>query len=509
MGNDILEGPNSNATSIGPSNPNQIVTTTKVDGKTGLDVADVTGAAQTMYQAQVIAENRAYIQANAVYGFIPSNFRTFLVGTGTATTSDNEFTTTSGTSLGDYGTIRSFRSLNFKYGQCGLCKFAARFPENLALTWQGVGLFNLGDELSFGYNGTDFGVWHRYNGKAEIRTLTVTTPAGGSEDATVTINGTAYTVPLTSGTVELNAKEIADYLDANATGYEAYQNEDTVEVVATSDGAKSSTWSFSSSTATASFARTTEGVTKTSDFVTQANFNGHVPDGFDPSKLNSYEIQYTFGGDIKYYIFNSDTGRFLLAHTVMWVNNNDGPNLYNPSLHAGLYATSIGATTAVQNYCTYISAYSQGTTIITRNPRAVSNTKSVGTTLTNILTIRNRKNYNGVSNQVEIEPVFLTIASESSKNAVIELRGNPTVSGDTNFSDVGTNLVSEIDTDGTTVSGGRALGKFTVSNNSPLVINLAQLGIRQPPTLRLVVCGNVTSGASANLTATLTYLEDI
>lgn len=457
-------------------------------------------------------EENVITTGNAVYGFIPSNFRTFTAGGGTATTEANYFKVTSGTTLADYGTTRSFRSLNQKTAQGSRIRIAAKFNTPQANSWTGAGAFNIGDELSFGYNGLDFGIWHRYNGKAEVQNLQITTPAGGAETATVTINNTVYNIPITSGTVQLNAYEIAAYLDANGAGIEAEQINDTVRIDFTSDGNKTGTFSFSSTgAAIGSFTEVTAGVTKTSVHYPMDEWdvkNGFS--GFNPLKGNNYEIVFKNGyGNIEFYIENPNTSRYEKVHTIKWANNNDLPNLYNPSLHIGVYATCLGNGTEVSVHCTYLGAFVSGKINKTRNPRSEENTKSVATTLTNILTIRNSRTYNGLSNQVEIEPIYLTLANDGTKSAVFKILGNPTITGQTNYQTIGTNLVSQKEVTGGAATGGRFIAGFTVAKGQSLNINLTEFKIRQPAGLNLVIAGQMTSGSAADLTATLTWYEDI
>ena len=90
------------------------------------------------------------------------------------------------------------------------------------------------------------------------------------------------------------------------------------------------------------------------------------------------------------------------------------------------------------------------------------------------------------------------------------MRGNPTVAGTPVFSEPGSNLISDVDVAGTTVTtNGRLLGAFTVAKGQSITIKLADLRIRLPPTLRFVVAGRMASGSAADLTAALTWYEDI
>lgn len=466
----------------------------------------------TAFGETSVARNTAYIQAAPVYNLLPANFRTFSAGTGSAGVESRMFYAKTSTGVGDYGAIQSFRSLNYKAGQGGLARFTAMFEANVASSWQGAGLLNLGDELSFGYSGTTFGIWHRYGGVAEVRTLTVTGAAGGSENLTLTLNSTGYTIPLTTGTVQHNAYEIATWLNDNQSVWVADQLDDTVIISAQSDGAKSGTYSFSSATATGTIAQTTAGVTKTSTHIPQASWNQDKKSGLDPSKLNVYQIkfQYLGAGDIKFYVENPSTGDFDLVHTIKYANSSTRPSLDNPSMRVGLYCVSLGSTTALTVRSASVGAFVEGEVEQTRNPRAFSNTQSVGSGAeTAVLVLRNRRTYNGYYNQVEIKPLDVTVANEGSKNIIVRVRSSVDFGVEKNFQTTGNNLVADVDTTSNTITTGTLLASKTVAAGGQLSINLEDLGVSLPPSLKLVVTAEKASGAAADVTATVTWLEDL
>ena len=183
--------------------------------------------------------------------------------------------------------------------------------------------------------------------------------------------------------------------------------------------------------------------------------------------------------------------------------------MLHPGLHVGAYAVSVGATTDVTVGVNWVVGSLGSTPRFTRNPRSFSNTKSVGTTLTNILTIRNRRVYNGCTNQTEIKPLYLTLANDGTKSAVFEIRGNGTVAGTPNFQPIGNNLISMSDVAGTTVTGGRILPSYTVAKGQSINVDLSALNIVIPPTLEFVISGKMASGSAADLTATFTWIEDL
>lgn len=458
-----------------------------------------------------VAENRPFIQATAAYNVIPSNFREFTTGSGTTSAADKLFQVSTGTDSGGYGAIQSFRALNYKAGEAGLARFTALFESNVASSWQGVGLVNLGDELSFGYNGTSFGIWHRYGGLAECRTIDITSAATGNETVSATLNDVLYEIPVTSGTVEHNAYEIASWLNNNQTVWGADQLDDSVIVSALSDGAKNNTYTITSD---GSFAGTvtarTSGITKTSDFIAEADWNGQQISNLDPTKGNVYQITYQYlgFGDIKFYVEDSNTGDFVLVHTLKYANNNTTTSLTNPSLRLGMYAVSLGSTTNLVVKSGSMAAFVQGREGITRNPRGIKNTQNITTTFENIITIRNRRTYNYLVNQVEIEPLELTVSSESSKNVEVEIRSTSNTNVEQNFTNTGTNLVTDYDTSSVYVSSGRLLAAFTINAGGEAAVNLKDFRIRIPPTLNFVVQARTTGGAAADVSAGLVWYED-
>ena len=466
---------------------------------------------KSAFGESVFAQLTAFVQNNGAYEFLPSNFRSYTSGVGSGTGIVNRmFAANNGTAVGGFGAIQSFRALNYNSGQGGRARFTAVFPSNVANHWSGVGLVNLSDELSFGYDGTTFGIWHRKEGVAEVRTITVTAAATTATNLTLTLNGIAYTIPLTVTTTAGNAYEIATWLNANQSLWVADQIGSTVIISAKTDGAKAGVYSYVHANSTGTITQNKAGVTKTSTHIPKANWNRDTMSTLDPTKGNVYQISYPylgFGG-IKFFV-KEKGGTFKLVHVIEYENTYTTPSLRQPSLRFGVYSASTGTTTDVPVYCASVALFVEGEVRKTRNPRAFGHTQSVTTTFTNVLTIRNRRTYNYIYNQVEIEPIHLSISSESNQNVLIEIRTNPTFSGATNFVNTGTNLVSDVDTTANTVSGGTLLAAFTVGAKGTLSVNLKEFEIRQPPSLQLCISAKVTSGAASNVTATLTYYEDI
>lgn len=462
---------------------------------------------------QSFVPNNPFVQSIPSYNLIPSNFREFTSSGGSAGAENRKFKVSTGTSVGGYGAIQSFRSLNYKAGEGGLARFSGYFPSPVEDTWTGIGLISIGDELSFGHDGETFGIWHRYGGLAESRTIALTGAAGGSETLTLTLNGVGYSIPLTAGTVQHNAYEIESWLNdaANQTIWKADQLDDSVIVSAQSDGAKSSTYTFSSSTATATITQNVAGVTKTSTHIPQSSWSESTEPSLDPSLGNVYQIEFQDlqFGDAYFYVENSTHGKLELVHILNYTNTSTTPSLGNPSLRAGMYAASTGSTTDTSVYCGGWGLFMQGETGKTRNPRAIQNTQSIGTSFSSILTLRNRRTYNGYSNQVEIQPLLLEVSAEGAKNITIEIRATSDTGLEQDFQEAGTNLVGDYSTDPITFTSGRLLVASVIPGSGSTSIDLEKLDIRIPPSLKLVISAKRASGSSSDVSVGLTYYEDL
>ena len=66
----------------------------------------------TAFGERSVALNEPFIQASPTQGFIPANFRVYTAGGGEGTVESGEFKIQTNTSVGGYGAIQSFRSVN-------------------------------------------------------------------------------------------------------------------------------------------------------------------------------------------------------------------------------------------------------------------------------------------------------------------------------------------------------------------------------------------------------------
>lgn len=443
---------------------------------------------------------------------------------GTNTVVDNKFTCQTGTSATGLASITSLRQLSYKPGQGAIAEITALFTTGVALNQQVAGLISAENILGFGFNGIAFGIIHAHGGENESQELTITTPAAGAESATINIDGNPLSVPLTAGTVQHNAVEIAASLNTQVVNYLFTSNDDQVVAQARISGPQGA-FTFSSATAVAAWAQIVGGVEPTIDFISQVDWNvdtrlsepvDYSERKLDPTKGNPYQIQYQylgFGG-IKFFVEDSRTGKYVLVHVIEYANKNTSTSVTNPSFRVGWLTRNIGNTTNITISGGSSGAFIEGMLRRSTPPRADDNNQlAVGTTLTNIITFRNRVHFGGKVNRIEIIPLLATLSSQTNKSAFFEVRANPTFGGDLDFSYIDkANSVMEVATDAVTVSGGRLLAAATVVAGSsiPLEFNtrVEQIFAALPSQIFSIAC-RMSSGAAADAQATGTWTENI
>ena len=481
----------------------------------------------TAFGALNVSQLRPEIQIDAVYGLRDKTDTEIFSATGGSASEDFgttgiNFKCSTGTNIGGYGVIRSRRAVSYRPGQGLILRFTAGFSAPVALGAQRAGGINSENELSFGFNGVDFGIFWKSNGKLEIQTLTITAGASGSETATITLAGVAYSVNLTSGTAAHNAFEIASDSDfAPGSAWRAYQNGDTVTFLAQALGDKTGTFSFSSATATGSLVETRAGSDGVETFIPQENWNNDVMDGtgpsgmtLDPSKGNVFEIklQYLGYGAITFFVENQDTGRFTLVHTIKYANLNTSPSLSNPSFKVGWFAASLGSTTDIYTFGASGMVGIEGEQQPRRLPDAQESEKSgVGSTYTNIITVRNRNTFNGRVNLSEILPSNIEVAVDGTKISQYRVILNAVLGGEPNWQyEDENNSIAEYDTAGTTATVGSnsqlilagVLGK--TANTSAILVDY---DIHLIPGDTITIAVRTTSG-STDAAVSITWLED-
>jgi hypothetical protein len=395
------------------------------------------------------------------------------------------------------------------------CRITGRFTTPVANSLQAAGFFTAYDGMFFGYDGTSFGVMHRHGGAPEIRIITITVASGSSATATITLNGAPYTAAVTNTTAQGNAHEIEAALAAGAAGaLWAFQHIDnTVVCVARGAGARGGSYSVAvdGGTLAGTVAQTAVGATPTEDWTPRASWNHATPTWFDPSKGNLFKMEFAYlgYGPLKYHIFNPDTKVFECVHVVEWTNANQGVNLRSPSLRPGWVAASLGSTTALTVSGASAAAFLQGQTGVHRVFGGQAAATGVGTTETQVFSLQVRREFGSFNNNSIVAPGVLTVSTDSTKGAVFRVYRNPTVGGVTNHQYVdAAQSVCTYDTAGTTVSGGRLLGAYSIGPSGSLAVDIST-GVVLQAGDELVISATCRSASAADMFVSLQWDERV
>ena len=471
------------------------------------------------------------IALSCVYGILDSRHETYSATGGAATTSGNLYQCSTGTSVGGYGVIRSKKSVIYHPGEAIRARFTAKFDSNaLALSLQFAGLFNLTDTIAFGYDGVDFGVILENHGVAECRTIEVTSAASGSESATITLDGDSATANLTATTAAGNAFEIARDLSADSTldaKWNFFQNESKVIAMSKSVGAKSGSYSFSSSTATATITQDKAGLAKTKLTVKKDNWNSYTVTTnpisgnlessggfvFDPSVLNIYQIDYGYLGaaNITFSVYNPKSGTFQIVHKMENPDKNK-TSVGNPSMKIGWTSASLGSSgtnLVVQGGSASIAICAQEHSK-NNDPLSLESSKSaISTTLTNVLTVRNRGHYGAIYNQGNMSLNSISINNDHNKGLVVNIIKNATLGGVPNYKYKNENdSICEYDVDGTTAAGGEVVAADIVAAGDSVNIDLKRYDLDLLPRETLTIACKTISGTSTTTDATIVWSEN-
>ena len=342
------------------------------------------------------------------------------------------FYASSGTSINSAGGLFSIRQVHYRAGQGAMMRATSVFDTSVLGNRQRIGMSTAADGFYFSYDIDGlFGVERKHDGHVIIQQLDITTPANGSENATITIDGIAYTVPLTAGTAQHNSNEISTSLKAQNLLWAFAQNNGDVICRSLQDSPATGSFTFSSATAVASFSEIAPGVLATTDRILQTDWNIDKMDGtgisgilLDPTKGNVYQIaiQYLGFGNLHFSIENPNTGDFQEVHQIIYANANTTPSVSNPTFRIIWSSENFASVTNATIQGASCAGFIQGVRAHTESGNAIDNTKSIGTSVfTNIITLRNRIVFGTNVNLGEIIPQLIGVFTESTKGCIINI----------------------------------------------------------------------------------------
>lgn len=460
---------------------------------------------KSAYGELLTAHITPIIQVNAVYGIL-DDMVPLTVSGGTTTSASQLFIVGTGVSPSGISLLTSREQITTREGQGIIARFSALFSPGVANNAQVAGLIGAEDRLGFGYNGVDFGINFSNRGIVEQQDLQITTPAVGAENATVTVNGFAYTVPLTAGTVDHNAYEIAASMTTQDPLHHFESVGDTVRVISLI-AAPESTYAFSSASAVGAWTQNMAGALVTSIWIPKASWNLDPDVVIDPSKGNLYEISYQYPGfgSVVFSVMNGEINEYTPVHQIRYPDTSTETVVTSPNFNLGYLTFNFGNTTNIEVKSAAASAFIAGDSRHVKSPQGVSAIAAgIGATETSILTIRNPSIFKSRLNKVPTEPLMISIATDSTKSAIFTVRLEPTFTGSLVFSDISTSAMMQVATDNLPVTGGEELMSFVVTKESALTFDISNI-IDIEPGETIVVSSRVTSGAASSMQANLTW----
>lgn len=476
------------------------------DGTVGLK----SKAGKTSFGETSTAPLTPIVQISAQYGkeddlnIINSNGGLYVI-------EDSLYKVSSGTNPLGLSSLNGKRQAVYKPGQGLIGRLSAVFDTPTDLTLQAAGLITSEDSFAFGYLNESFGILRAFGGVVEAQELTITTSGNGT--LVLVINDIGYDVPITTGTTEHNAWEIAEYFRVNpAENYLITSNESTVFFMNRTP-APQGLFLYSGTTGfVGTFTQVAAGQDVSIDFVPQSAFNQDKADWLDPQSGNVYEIKFSYLGfsSIEFYIKNPETNTNTLVH-IYDFSGNQLPIVRNPTFRIGWVARNLGSTTNVTVSGASAMSANEGIVVNDNPTRAVENLDvSVGTTLTNLISIRNRFHFGGIINRATVKPTLLSFATDDTRGALFSVIANPEFGGDMNYQYVDRdNSIVEVAYDTQTITGGRVVASFNVSRSAPLNLASSDFQTFLEPDQVFAIAAKVKIGTNEEMDATVVFLEDL
>jgi len=501
----------------------------------------VEDASRSVFGEQGIVEINPVVQVDGLYGIADTDiFQRNSSGTGTqSVTTDGLMTVSSGTGSGAFSTLRTRRAVRYRPGQGSLCRFTAMFPTGHTAGYQQVaGFLNQSDIIGVGYNSptadTQFSVLRRYNGKGEIYQIDVTAGASGAESIDIVLNGTTFTVAVTSGTAAFNAAQIgsATYTQwiVDYVGTTVYFLSDGVP------GDLTGTFSVTNTTAGGTFAATgttaQNGANPTDNWVAQDNWNidrldGTGPSGMtlNPANLNVFQIDFRWlgAGIIRWSIEDAISGNLIPFHIEHYSNRNTVPSISNPSLRIGY-----GVANAAPGVGTGSDVIVRGASImgaiegvipaISQNTGVSRTAASLSQNDTHhILTLKNdRITANGTTNLIQqrevlLESISFGVTATAGNVATIQFIKNASINDGAATPSAVNFLFTSVDgasvatnTAEYTANTGKVITGFTGASNSTQTVDLTPYRIILTPLDTVSIFS--TCGIQHSVTAFLTFV---
>jgi hypothetical protein len=469
-------------------------------------------------------------QMDAVYGVNSEQWTAATILTGTATASDSTFVATSGTTQFGRGSLSTKKRLRYRAGQGFIGRFTAAFSAGEAGGFQVAGFGHSEDGLFFGNFGADYGIYYSQRGVVECRTLTISAGAATAGNAVVTLNSVAHNIAVTNAN---NIYRLAWLSLGSYPGWVVQAVGATVVFQRATTGATAGTYSLAvgtSSGLSGTFALTKAGVSITTQFIAQADWNGDKMDGtgasgvtIDQTKLNVYQIgmQYLGAGAIKFQIEVAPDGNnasWATVHTLRLPNTLTTTSFGNPAFPFTMSTTKTGVSALdLSVKCGSVGGFIEGQKVLTGNAYSYyQQLTTVGAANYHCLfTLQNLRYFKGRLNQAVINLMSVTASIKHTSPVIVYLIKGGALTGNPNFAQIAGDADScaVYDNAAQYVTGGRILwsghmgdtGEIDHKFNESLTNN--EEAVLQPGEW-VTLCAKSTTGTPSWVTGGMNTRED-
>jgi hypothetical protein len=464
---------------------------------------------------QITVPIEPIMQLDGLYGLDPREFEVISASTGNAETTGTLMKCHTGTGAYGYGVLRSNRIIRYRPGQGAMGRFTAGFQNPQAGVTLRAGLFTQEQALQIGFDGTQFGVLRQNGGKAQIVELTVN--SGGTGTTTITLDGVATTVSISSTDTTTVAQQIAG---ATFSGWIAQQIDNTVQFLSTTLGPKTGTYSMSG-TGSGTFTTLQAGLTGTDNWTYQSSFNvdtldGNGPSGWtiDPTKINVFQIDFRWLGTgiIRYAVEDAASGNMIMFHIEKF-GNLDDVHINNPSFRMGYVAANLTANTITDSHTVGASMMGaiEGVLSETSFPTGInSDTKtSLGQNVYHsVLSVKNSLTYQNRINlrAVVLKTLDIAVTCNGPTRYYFVLNGTKSTGHTWQLINPFSGVIYDITEGEFTFSNEHPMAAFTLPANGSNTWNLDNLHLTIPPDswIDLMVVG---SQVINDVTASVTWIE--
>ena len=249
-------------------------------------------------------------------------------------------------------------------------------------------------------------------------------------------------------------------------------------------------------------------------FKTQSGFNKNTMlaesfgDGsgyvLDPSKVNLYRINLGYLGiaPIIFEVYGGTDFGWVPFHVMEFTNQQTTTHLQNPILPMRVEVESTG--NAVLDIHT--PSWNAGVLIDRQDEKAdrfqtARNSKTSVSTETNIFTLKNLATFQGKVNHIVSELISISASADGAKNVIVYFKKNATLGGSPSYANIdAVNSVLQIDTAGTTVTGGTLMYALELAKVESKVLNLLDAHIKMLPGETLTVSASSASASDISIT---------